>query len=538
MRKLFKKALACCLVAALALTCFVGALTVSAAAGSAVVTGTTVTEGATEATVKVTLTSEDADGIHAAIVTLSSDFGAITSVVDADETNNFWVDEGDINGNTFLVQARSNEVNAKVINLNVTFAAEAAPAVGTYAVAVTAGTVPAASWNENVTEFTTLTGADIVVEAAVEEPTYNTITAVKRGASLNLEGAITVNLFFALDGLTISKADAVANGGVLVWTQGTVPSNPEEAIVGSETYSCSFVDAGVYQGVEEYSFTTEGIPAKEYADRLAYRPYVEIDGKCYYGDILDYAVKDYAVGRFEKAKDEKIKQLCVALLNYGAAAQTYFKYNTDALMNADLQTYVNKGWIDASYLNIVNEWDNAYIDELVPVDDNMAVNFQKSGVITDNGNALTLVGAVEINYYVGVGTDPSILEGAKDHKMYFWTSADYAALKAAGTPLSKTNASYTKDLVKDFADSGSTKYGWESEFVSDGVYAKQLGATLYSAYCFEDADGVEHCSGIRTYSPETYAKGRLNSATAKEDIKALSKALVVYGNYANAYFAK
>lgn len=170
MRKLFKKALACCLVAALALTCFVGALTVNAenATGSAVVTGTTVTEGADEATVKVTLTSNDAKGIHAAIVTVSSDFGAITSVVDADETNNFWVDEGDINGNTFLVQARSNEVNATEINLNVTFKAETAPAVGTYPVAITAGTVPAASWDEVVTEFTTLTGADIVVEA--DEP--------------------------------------------------------------------------------------------------------------------------------------------------------------------------------------------------------------------------------------------------------------------------------------------------------------------------------------------------------------------------------
>ena len=49
-----------------------------------------------------------------------------------------------------------------------------------------------------------------------------------------------------------------------------------------------------------------------------------------------YSLKSYAMERLEHSTNSEFKKLLVDLLNYGAAAQTYFGYKTDALVNADL----------------------------------------------------------------------------------------------------------------------------------------------------------------------------------------------------------
>ena len=345
MRKLFKKALACCLVAALALTCFVGALTVSAAAdGSAVVTGTTVTEGAEVATVKVTLTSEDADGIHAAIVTVSSDFGAIESVVDADEyyvdgvetaQTDFFVDDGDINGNTFLVQARSNAVNDKEINLNVTFKAETAPAAGTYPVTITAGTVPAASWNENVTEFTTLTGANIVVEADEPEGPVADDTLIFGGKNGSFGSAYS--LLFYIKESVYNAYDELWIESTVEQYEGNTKVAPRNVILDEDDYRVKedgTPDFFVYKSENYYQYELTGISAKEVANKIISTPKAKKDGIEYVGVETDYNLITYATKYVNNGN--AFANAMIAFLNYAAAAQERFTYNVDNLANATL----------------------------------------------------------------------------------------------------------------------------------------------------------------------------------------------------------
>jgi hypothetical protein len=82
----------------------------------------------------------------------------------------------------------------------------------------------------------------------------------------------------------------------------------------------------------------EGIAAKEMGDTRYYAAYAKLaDGTFVYSDAYAYSLKQYAMNMLGKdSTSVKQKALCVAMLNYGAAAQNYFGYRTDDLMNADL----------------------------------------------------------------------------------------------------------------------------------------------------------------------------------------------------------
>lgn len=82
---------------------------------------------------------------------------------------------------------------------------------------------------------------------------------------------------------------------------------------------------------------TDGIAAKNLADNIYMKAYAKLsDGSYVYSNLVTYSPKKYADSRLANSSNEKMKALCVAMLNYGAAAQKYFNYKTDTLMNADL----------------------------------------------------------------------------------------------------------------------------------------------------------------------------------------------------------
>jgi hypothetical protein len=256
-----------------------------------------------------------------------------------------------------------------------------------------------------------------------------------------------------------------------------------------------------------------------------------INGQYIYGAVKQYSVKEYCEGRFEKSKDEKLKTTLVALLNYGAAAQTYFKEHTDDLANADLESYVEKYNLNRSYLGM--NWSNDYLTDVAEPSESMTVNFQSTGTVTDDGKSLILKGAISVKYYMGVGMDATVFENAKEKTFYFWTAKDYAALESKGEPLSKDNASYTVEGTLAY----DKTYGWEYSAKSDGIFAMYYGDTLYACLCIEDSTGQKHCSGVVTYSPEVFAAGKINDNKAA-DIDPVVQWLVVYGERAKAYLSK
>ena len=63
----------------------------------------------------------------------------------------------------------------------------------------------------------------------------------------------------------------------------------------------------------------------------------DADGNEFYGEAIENTVKDYIVGELVKTDNTAAtRTLCADMLNYGAAAQLYFAYDTDNLVNENL----------------------------------------------------------------------------------------------------------------------------------------------------------------------------------------------------------
>lgn len=180
------------------------------------------------------------------------------------------------------------------------------------------------------------------------------------------------------------------------------------------------------------------------------------------------------------------------------------------MVNAGLETYLEDGWITADMLEL-SAADKVQTP-LKGASAEMTVNFAQSGVMGGTSKSLALEGAIATNYYVAV-TDHEVLANAQSEKAYFWTEAKYNELQAAGIPLSKENASYVVDAQLTY----STRYGYEYFVASEQVPAPEWGNTQYMATVITDANGVDHCSGVITYSPLEYAAYLLNNGVANRE---------------------
>lgn len=157
-------------------------------------------------------------------------------------------------------------------------------------------------------------------------------------AYLNLESLISVSVCYKFNDMeNINPREFVDSVGLLVWDADKAPDESEA------TYeNCANIIEGAYYNsiLKRFETETEGIVPKKLGDGLTFRAYYH-DG---YGNyeysrlIEDYSPKTYCYNQIEKnPDDEKTINLMKSILNYGAAAQEYFDYKTDDLMNKDLE---------------------------------------------------------------------------------------------------------------------------------------------------------------------------------------------------------
>ena len=154
---------------------------------------------------------------------------------------------------------------------------------------------------------------------------------------LNLEGIISMSVGYKFSDMdSITPEDYTDKVGLLVWK---ADEAPEQA---NATYeNCSYIIEGArYNSVlGRFESTTNGIVAKELGDALCFRAYYLNDEGTYsYSKyVTNFSPKTYCYGQIKNNPDNQtIIELMASILNYGAAAQKYFKYRTDDLMNADL----------------------------------------------------------------------------------------------------------------------------------------------------------------------------------------------------------
>ena len=98
-------------------------------------------------------------------------------------------------------------------------------------------------------------------------------------------------------------------------------------------------DSTLNRDVVTYKY---GVAAKEMADVVYAQGYAKVGESYYYSSVVPYSVVKYASNKLgltpgvTGTDDENLKTLLRNMLEYGAAAQIYFGYNTDNLANAIL----------------------------------------------------------------------------------------------------------------------------------------------------------------------------------------------------------
>jgi hypothetical protein len=195
------------------------------------------------------------------------------------------------------------------------------------------------------------------------------------------------------------------------------------------------------------------------------------------------------------------------MLNYGAAAQTYFGYNTDSLMNSEL-TAAQKAMVIA--------YDKALFTGAVAADPNKIGAFAATNGFAKKSATVSFDGAFAINYYFA----PSAAVSG-DLVLYYWDCATYGAADA----LTADNATGTMTMV----DAGDGRY-WGAV---TGIAAKSLDETYYVSAVYTDAEGNSCCTGVIAYSLSKYC---MSKAVDGNEMRDLAAATAMYGYYAKSYF--
>ena len=332
--------------------------------------------------------------------------------------------------------------------------------------------------------------AQIALEILAVEDLVEPIVTPERPA-LSFNGMISYNVFFNAENLGELNA---ADLGLAVFstedTEGTIET-AREVIMGA-----SEVDG-------QYMISTSGVHAKYLGDKQYFRVFAKTaDGSYIYSKMVSYSAVDYARNVLAKSSDVKLKQLVVAMLNYGAEAQKFFGYNTDDLMNrlltADDQALL--AGFDANSLNTVGKVDASKVGV-----------FASNGGFTKKAPAISFKGAFEINYFF---TPANAVDS--DMKLYFWNEDTYNSV----TELTAENADKVVDMT---LENGSYTAS------SDEIAAKYLDKTVYVAAVYEH-NGQTYCSGVLPYSIAAYCQ---NPPATVQD---LATAAAIYGCTAKQYF--
>jgi hypothetical protein len=325
------------------------------------------------------------------------------------------------------------------------------------------------------------------------EPTVNPVVDIN-GATLSFEDEIHVNFYY-----TVSDMTDVTEQGLLVFN-----TDPGEADFGkADTVYAGSVYVPSSGG---YMNSTDGIAAKEMGDDRYYCVYAKLyDGTYAYSKLYQYSPKKYAMNMLGKAStSEKQKALCVAMLNYGAAAQEYFGYRTDDLMNTGLT---------AEQKALVSPYDASLFKGTVPANPDKTGVFIATDGFGGKSASVSFEGAFSINFYFV----PNEVADT-DLIFYYWTEEDYANAET----LTPTNASGKLSMeLKDGFYMASVK----------GIAPKDLDKTYYVAGAYV-SDMQIHCTGVIAYSLSKYC---MNNAYG--NMGDLARATAMYGYYAKNFFA-
>jgi hypothetical protein len=230
-------------------------------------------------------------------------------------------------------------------------------------------------------------------------------------------------------------------------------------------------------------------------DRIRSVLYGSKEGQSYYSPTDDYSIADYAYSQLNKSNSsDALRRLCADLLRYGAMAQSYKGYRTDAPADGKL-TEAQKGYL--SDLNAVT-FGNINGE----LNDNPAPEVLWAGKALDLNSKVTLKFVFDVGAYKGEAEALSLVIRYTD---------------------------YTGKL-QERRVSGAEAYGTKEgryAFSFDGLLAAELRTTL----TVQIYEGSTPLSCSLQYSADTYGNNKTGT------LLNLCKALFAYADSAKAYFA-
>ena len=347
----------------------------------------------------------------------------------------------------------------------------------------------------------------------VIEEDFTGVQFDKVSLSLNLESEVHINLDFTLKGLSkdVAPESILDRLSLLIWNDGNQPATDAESTMAAKPDTIT-TRASYNKETGMYRIRTDGIAAKNMADILYMKLCIDqLNNNYVYSMRYKFSPKiycDYVMTSNSYGKD--LKDLCAALMNYGAAAQEYFHkkngYQYAKLMNADS--------IYANYT--IEDYAASMIDALAGLDSSKHGEFVYNGKFTSWRHYLSLEGAITLNFEL-------LHKGeASDAGIYVWNESTYL------------NA---KTLTKENATKIAGKNASEGFFVGAfaGNAAKQIGDTVYVC-AYAVIDGVTYYSGVFQDSIEQFAAQIATGEEFDAEFKHVSEDLVVYGEYARRYF--
>ena len=318
---------------------------------------------------------------------------------------------------------------------------------------------------------------------------------VKFSHSCSFSSDLSVNYYIPFDEVSdydnfrLVVKKQVFNGSTYTWMETTLTEHT----------------TSVQNGVKYLRFEYKGVAAKEMGDELNATLYMDRYGMTFNTTVDNYSVKEYAYNRLKYSDDSIFKTLLVDMLNYGAASQTYFKYNTSHLVNADLTS-------DQSQYA-------SEMPELKSVEDYMPIFTGDEPTAYFYGKSVSMSNSIELKYYMkfdsGAPADSVVLH------------VEYRSI--SGTTVSKDF--HASEFVYDAKNDAYTVT------LSD-IAAKDMSciidAAIYDGEYSKDNDD-NRISEIFSYSIETYVYNRLEKSN-DEVFKDLVRAMIKYGKSAEKYF--
>ena len=254
-------------------------------------------------------------------------------------------------------------------------------------------------------------------------------------------------------------------------------------------------------GEERYAYTVEGLAAKEIASQVTATLYGEDEnGNVVYGKAVEYSLRKYAENQIGKASTKaEFKTMMVDFLNYGAAAQNYFTYNTTDLANASLtEEQLALATADRELVSVLATTDSS----------TTAAKFSSANLEFES--KITIRAVTNIN------------------------GETYAANKDTWY----AEAKYTNYLGEDvtvtipLSDASVGVDARDRTYIDVNVLAAREMSTPVE-FTVYDGNGAAVTNTL-TYSVETYAARNANSSNA--NLVALVKGMMKFGDGTKAYF--